>query len=289
MCGSYQGEKLIGPSASLPKRLEVLILVPARPHAQDRLRRPALLDQLARQQHRVVEPADHEQRVGIGRLGLRHFDGQVARGRIVGDLLGDRVRHVEFRHDRADALGHGGAVGVVDVHEHDRLRRRTGGGEHLLLVREGIAQDHRRGREIPEHELVTLLGDRRRRGDIDDQRNAFLLGDLGDRRRLAGIEGADQELRAVADHLFSARAGGIDIRFGVDVHDRELGQAERLEDRRRNIDAELTSLADAGLQAGTRQQHADLQRAALGAHDIERRDAGNKCGGAGAGAESCGG
>ena len=71
----------------LAQRLEILVFVPARPHAQDRLRRPALLDQFPRDQHRIVEPADDEQRVGIARLGLRHFDGKIARRRIVGDLV----------------------------------------------------------------------------------------------------------------------------------------------------------------------------------------------------------
>jgi hypothetical protein len=113
--------------------------------------------------------------------------------------------------------------GVVDVHEHDRLRRRADGGENLLLILERIAQDHRRGREIPEYELVALLGDRRRRGDIDDQRDAFLLGDLGNGGGLPGIKRADEELRAVADDFLGAGARGIDIRFGVDADDRELG------------------------------------------------------------------
>ena len=99
-----------------------------------------------------------------------------------------------------------------------------------------------------------------RRGDIDDERNALLLGDLGDRGGLAGIEGADQKLRAVADQLFGAGARGVDVRFGVGVHDRELGQAQRLQDRGRDVDAALAVLADAGLQARARQQHADLQR-----------------------------
>jgi len=35
----------------------------------------------------------------------------------------------------------------------------------------------------------------------DDEGNAFLLRDLGDRAALAGIEGAHQELRAVGDQL----------------------------------------------------------------------------------------
>ena len=58
------------------------------------------------------------------------------------------------------------------------------------------------------------------------KRNALLLGDLRDRGGLAGIEGADQELRAVVDQLLGARARDLDIGLGVGVHDRELGQAE---------------------------------------------------------------
>ena len=55
--------------------------------------------------------------------------------------------------------------------------------EDLLLIGEGVAQDHSRGGKIPEHEFVALLGDFRRGGDIDDERNAVLLGDLRDRQR----------------------------------------------------------------------------------------------------------
>ena len=39
----------------------------------------------------------------------------------------------------------------------------------------------RRGREIAEHELVALLGDRRGGRDVDDEGNAPLFGDLRDR------------------------------------------------------------------------------------------------------------
>ena len=81
--------------------------------------------------------------------------------------------------------------------------------------------------------------------------------------RLAGIEGADQELGAVVDQLLGARARHLDVGLGVGVHDRELGQAEILEDRRRDLDAALAVLPDAGLRARARQQHADLQRPAL--------------------------
>ena len=154
-------------------------------------------------------------------------------------------------------------------------------GEDFLLVGEGVAQDHPGRREIPEYELVALLGDRRRRGDIDDERNAFLLGDLGDGGGLAGIEGADQELRAFADQLLGAGARGVDVRFGVGVHDREVGQTQRLQDRRSDVDAALAILPDAGLQAGARQQHADFQRAALGAQYGRRGKRGGGRGSAG--------
>ena len=80
-----------------------------------------------------------------------------------------------------------------------------------------VAEQHLHRREIPEHELVALLGDVGRAGDIDDERNALLLGDLRDRRGLAGIEGADQKLGAVVDQLFGVLAGGVDVRLGVAV------------------------------------------------------------------------
>ena len=159
-------------------------------------------------------------------------------------------------------------------------------GEDFLLVGEGVAQDHRRGREVAEHELVALLGDRRRGGDVDDEGNALLLGDLRDRGALAGVEGADQKLRAVGDQLLGARARDLDVGLGVGVHDLQVGQAEVLEDRTGELDAAVAVLADAGLRAGARQQHADLERAALRAHD---RGRGERGGGGGAGEQACGG
>ena len=49
-----------------------------------------------------------------------------------------------------------------------------------------------------ENELVPLLGNGGRRGYIDDERNTLLFRDLGNRGRMAGIEGANQELRTFA-------------------------------------------------------------------------------------------
>ena len=66
----------------------------------------------------------------------------------------------------------------------------------------------------------------------------------------------------------------------------ELGQAEVLEDAGGDLDAALAILADAGLHARARQQHADLQLGALRAHDIERRGAGDEARGAEPGGEA---
>ena len=141
------------------------------------------------------------------------------------------------------------------------------------------------GGEVAEHELVALLGDGGRAGDVDDQRNALLLGDLGDGGGLAGIEGADEKLRALADQLLGAGAGGVDVGFGVAIHDAEFRETHRFEDCRGDVDAALAVLADASLQARTRQQDADLERAARRAHDVERRTAGEETCGAEAGGE----
>ena len=61
----------------------------------------------------------------------------------------------------------------------------------------------------------------------------------------------------------------------------EVGQAEVLEDRRRDLDAALAVLADAGLRARARQQHADLEGAALRPHDGGRGEQGGGRGSAG--------
>ncbi len=274
------GREAQRPVGELAQGLEVLVLVPARPHAHDGHRRPALLDHFAGEQNGIVEPADHQQCVGAGRLGLGDFHRQVARRRIVGDRLDDLVRHVELGHHRADTALHRGAEGVVDVHEHRRLRRRADRREHFLLVDKGVAQDHAGGREVTEHELVALLGDRRGGGDVDDVGDALLLGDLRDGRALPGIEGADQKLRALADQLFGARPRDIDVGLGVGVHDLQRRQAEVLQNSGRDIDATLAVLADAGLVAGAWQQHADFKGRPLRAHDVERCGAGQKSGGA---------
>src|SRR4030095_17224155 len=192
----------------------------------------------------------------------------------IGDSFDEIVRHVEFRHDRADSALHRGPEGVVDVHEHGALWRRAGGLEYFLLVCEGIAQDHARCWKVAKYELVALLGDLRRRSNIDDVGNTLLLGDLRDRRALAGIEGANQDLRTLADQFLGPRAGDIDVGFGIAIHDLEGRHAEILEDTGCNIDAALAVLADAGLETRAREQHADFQGSALRAHNVKRGRAG---------------
>ena len=167
------------------------------------------------------------------------------------------------------------------MHEHDRFRRNARRFEQLLLIGESIAQDHGRGREIPEDELVALLGDLRRRRDIDDERNALLLGDLRDRGGLAGVESAYQKLRTIADQFFGPRSRHLHVGFGIGVHDSELGKAELLEDRRRQLDAALTILPDARLGSRARQQNADLERSTLCTREVARRG-GEQSGGPGA-------
>jgi hypothetical protein len=166
------------------------------------------------------------------------------------------------------------------VHERHRLRRRPARREHLLLVAEGIAEDHRRGREVAEHELVALLGDGRGGGDVDHQGDALLLGHLGDRRRLPGVEGADEQLCALADQPLGAGTRHIRTGFGVAVHDGEVRQPEVLEDAGGDLDAALAVLSDARLHARARQQHADLEARALRAADGEGARAREQAGGA---------
>jgi hypothetical protein len=237
---------------------------------------PALLYELAGYEDGVIQAAHHDERFGAARFGFRHLHREVARRGVVRDRVHHLVGHGELRHHASEALLHRHAEGVVHVHEDAALRRRAGAREHLELVGERVAEDHRRGREVAEHELVALLGDRRRGGDVDDERDAALLGDLGDRRGLAGVERADEELRAFADQALRARAGDVDVRLGIAVHEVERRQAEILQHARCDLNAAVAVLADAGLHARARQQHADLQAARLRAHDPDGVDKGNR-------------
>jgi hypothetical protein len=88
----------------------------------------------------------------------------------------------------------------------------------------------------------------------------------------------------------SARARGIHIGFEIDDDDLDrLGIADLLEQRRGDVGAALAGLADAGLDARERKDHADLQRSPLRAYDVERRGAGEHSDGAGASGEAAAG
>src|SRR5262249_5579489 len=126
-------------------------------------------------------------------------------------------------------------------------------------------------------------------GNVDDERNALLLGDLRDGGALTGIESTDEKLRAIVDQFFRARARDLHVGLGVGVHDRQFRHADLLEDGGRELDAALAVLTDARLRAGARQQYADLQRGALRAQDGEWRRAGEQAGSGGGCCEAAAG
>ena len=107
--------------------------------------------------------------------------------------------------------------------------------EDLLLVGEGVAQDHPRGREVAEHELVALLGDRRRGGDVDDEGDTFCSATWAIAAAGAGVESADQQLGAVGDQLLGARARHLDIGLGVGVHQLDVDSEHLSDQAGRNV------------------------------------------------------
>ena len=120
--------------------------------------------------------------------------------------------------------------------------------------------EHRRRREVAHDELVALLGDLRRGCDVDHKRHAALLADLRDGDGLAGIEGADQDMASRVDRLLGLGAGDVRLGLGIVVHNVELHRQLHVgEHVVRHIGAALAGLADLRLQAGGRQQQADLQ------------------------------
>jgi hypothetical protein len=144
------------------------------------------------------------------------------------------------------------------MHENYALGRTADDPKKLVLVFEGIAKDHWRSGKIAKYELVTLLGNVGRCRNIDNERDALLLGDLRNRGGLTGIERADQKLRTIIDELLGALARDVDIGFRVGVHHREFRQAQRFENARRDFDPALTVLTDAGFEPRPRQQDANL-------------------------------
>jgi hypothetical protein len=72
------------------------------------------------------------------------------------------------------------------------------------------------------------------------------------------------------DQPLGARARDVDVGLGVGVHDVERRQPEIGEHLDAHLDATVAVLADAGLHARARQQHADAQSLRLRADDTER-------------------
>ena len=101
--------------------------------------------------------------------------------------------------------------------------------------------------KIAKNIFVTLLGDLRRSGDVDDKRHAALLGDLGDGRRGARVERTDQAMRAFLNQFFRSRARGVDVRLGVGIEQFDVDAETLFNDERREIGAFLTRLADQAL------------------------------------------
>ena len=119
---------------------------------------------------------------------------------------------------------------------------------------------HRRRREVADDELVALLGDLRRRGDVHDQGHAVLLGDLGDGDGLARVEGADQDVGAGVDRLLGLGAGDVGLGLGVVVHHLEAHRHLHVgENVVGHVGAAPAGLADLRLQARGRQQQRDLE------------------------------
>src|SRR5437588_377052 len=157
----HVGDRVLGEPA---ERLEVLLLVhPWRARADDAHRVPALLHHLAAQEDGVVQAANQQQEVGVGRFRLRQLHGQVFRRRVIGDRVDDLERQLrQARHEGADAFRHRLAEGVVDVHEDGAARHAVGRLEELADQSQAVAHDVDGGLEVAEHELVALLGDLRR-------------------------------------------------------------------------------------------------------------------------------
>ena len=151
------------------------------------------------------------------------------------------------------------------------------------MQRQGAGDQHRRRREVAHDEFVALLGDLRRRRDVHDEGHAALLADLRDGDRLAGIEGADQDVATGVDRLLGLCARYVGLGLGVVIDDLELhGQLHVGEDVVCHVGAAAAGLADLGLQAGSWEKQADLEVGgrALGER-LAQREGGAQQGGAG--------
>jgi hypothetical protein len=147
--------------------------------------------------------------------------------------------------------------GIVGVQEHGRLRLGVRGLEQVVDQPQPVADQLAAGGEIAHEVLVALLGDLRRGRDVDHEGDLALFADLGDRQRRAGIERADDAMRAGIDDALGLGTGDVDARFRVDI-DQFDAHAEIGEHLRRHQRAAMTALARRREISGSRQQQADL-------------------------------
>ena len=155
------------------------------------------------------------------------------------------------------------------MHEYGGARRDFRFAEEITDQRKPVAGEVYCGGEVPEHVLVALFRDGRGGCDVDDKGNAALLGNLRDRRGRTGVERADQDVGAFLDQALGARAGGVDVAFGVGIHEFDVGAKQFLDDTGGEVRTLLAGLADETLEAGTGQEHTHFQLAALAARDAE--------------------
>ncbi len=154
---------------------------------------------------------------------------------------------------------------VVGVQEHRLLELDGLGIHHVLDEPKAVGDELAAGLEVAHEELVALLGDLRGGGDIDHKGDLPLLGHLRDGQRMAGIEGARQDVAAFVDGALGLGAGDVGVGFRVDVDDldaiaelgEEFGRCER---------AAMHGLAGLGEEARARQQRADLEGLGLRLH-----------------------
>ena len=133
-----------------------------------------------------------------------------------------------------------------------------------------FAHDVGRGLEVAEHELVALLGDLRRGGDVDDVAARRAARRPARSPRSAPESNAPTStLRALLDQALGAGARGVDVGLVVGVHDLDVDAEHLLDHAGREVGALLARLADEALDARARQDHADAQLLRLRAHDAE--------------------
>ncbi len=154
---------------------------------------------------------DDQHDVRLERADLRHLDREILGVRIVGNRFHQTERQARIGHEAVHGLPLGSAEGIVGVEEHSRLRVRLCRLDEGLDAVQSVDNQLATGRKIAHQELIALLGDRRRRRNVDDERHLPLLAHLGDRQRGSGFESADNAMHAVIDHALALITGHIRI------------------------------------------------------------------------------